>query len=52
MQGVARKYNLYDQTQFNTEVVRASWLEDTKKWEIELKTKGIGATQTRHYDFM
>lgn len=52
MQGVAKKYKLYEQTQFNTEVVRASWKEDTNKWEIELKTKGIEATQTRYYDFM
>ncbi|CAO3607274.1 unnamed protein product [Mucor hiemalis] len=52
MQGVAKKYKLYEQTQFNTEVVRASWKENTNKWEIELKTKGIGATQTRYYDFI
>ncbi len=52
MKGVARKHNLYEQTQFQTEVVRASWIEDTKKWEIELKSEGKEETEIRFYDIM
>lgn len=52
MRSVARKHHIYEQTQFNTEVIRASWIEQSKKWEIELKTNESKETQTRLYDFM
>jgi cation diffusion facilitator CzcD-associated flavoprotein CzcO len=52
MRSVAKKHHIYEQTQFNTEVVRATWIEKTKKWELELKTIQSKETQIRHYDFM
>ncbi|CAO3618430.1 unnamed protein product [Mucor fragilis] len=52
MRSVARKHHIYEQTQFNTEVIRASWIEQSKKWEIELKTNESKETQTRLYDFI
>jgi cation diffusion facilitator CzcD-associated flavoprotein CzcO len=53
MRNVAKKYDIYKQTQFETEVVRATWIEGTKKWEIELKTAGSnGENQIRFYEMM
>ncbi|CAO3589258.1 unnamed protein product [Absidia cylindrospora] len=40
LRNVAKKYNLYDQTLFNTEVVQANWLEELKKWELTVREKG------------
>ncbi|CAO0799620.1 unnamed protein product [Mucor circinelloides] len=53
MQGVARKYNVYEQTQFETKVVRASWIEDKKKWELELHQPTVHKeNQIRYFDFV
>lgn len=53
MQGVARKYNVYEQTQFETKVVRASWIEDKKKWELELHQPAVHKeNQIRYFDFV
>jgi cation diffusion facilitator CzcD-associated flavoprotein CzcO len=52
MQGVAKKYNLYEQTQFETEVIRAIWDESIKQWQIELKSTQNKEIETRYYDFM
>lgn len=52
MMSIARKHNLYKQVQLETEVVRASWIEDKKKWELELKTAGINDTRVSYYDLV
>ena len=35
---LAKKYNLLTRCKFNTEVVSAVWNENTKKWDLTLKT--------------
>ncbi|KAI9264197.1 hypothetical protein BDA99DRAFT_580345 [Phascolomyces articulosus] len=35
LQGVARKYGLYERTKFETEVVRAEWNEQQHQWFLE-----------------
>lgn len=52
MQGVAKKYKLEEQTQFNTQVTRAEWREQAKKWEVELRVAGNEEAEIRFYDFM
>lgn len=54
MKGVARKYHLYERTQFETEVIRATWLEDMRKWEVELNQYMVKdkENEVRYYDFM
>lgn len=52
MRNVAKKYRIYEQTQFNTEVIRATWIEKTRKWQLELKVKDTKETQAKLYDFM
>jgi cation diffusion facilitator CzcD-associated flavoprotein CzcO len=52
MIGVAKKYKLYKQIQLETEVVRASWLEDRKKWELELKTPDSKESRLAYYDLV
>ncbi|KAI8077569.1 putative FAD-binding monooxygenase [Thamnidium elegans] len=53
MRDVAKKYDVYKQTQFETEVVRITWIEKTKKWEIELKTAGSDTkNQIKYFDFV
>ncbi|KAI9348817.1 hypothetical protein BD770DRAFT_395037 [Pilaira anomala] len=32
---VARKYNIYEQTRFHTEVIRIDWIEQDQIWKIE-----------------
>lgn len=32
---VARKYSIYEQTRFHTEVIRIDWIEKDQIWKIE-----------------
>ncbi|KAI9264198.1 putative flavoprotein [Phascolomyces articulosus] len=34
LQGVARKYHVYEKTTFETEVIRADWLETKQQWQV------------------
>lgn len=52
MQNVAKKYDVVKLIQFNTTVVRATWLDDKKKWELELNQVGQAENQIKHFDFM
>ncbi|KAI8881609.1 monooxygenase [Backusella circina FSU 941] len=54
LKGVARKYHIYERTQFETEVIRATWLEDMKKWEVELNRYMVKnkENEIRYYDFI
>ncbi|CEP17843.1 hypothetical protein [Parasitella parasitica] len=52
MRSVAKKYSIYKQTQFNTEVVCATWIDETNEWEIELKTSGSKETQLGRYNYI
>ncbi|KAI8147058.1 hypothetical protein BJV82DRAFT_597567 [Fennellomyces sp. T-0311] len=37
MQGIARKHGLYEQTSLNTQVLKATWIEEDKKWKLDLR---------------
>lgn len=52
MKGVARKYGIYEQTQFETSVLRASWIEEKRQWELELLQHNSTVPQIVYYDFM
>jgi cation diffusion facilitator CzcD-associated flavoprotein CzcO len=52
MRGVARKYGLYDQTLFNTEVVKADWLQDQHQWKLTLRENGAADTRIMNFDVM
>ncbi|CAO3607286.1 unnamed protein product [Mucor hiemalis] len=52
MQNVAKKYDVVKLIQFNTTVVRATWLDDKKKWELELNQVGQAENQIKHFDFI
>ncbi|KAI8987029.1 putative flavoprotein [Pilobolus umbonatus] len=38
LQGVARKYKVYNQTRFNTEVIFAQWIIEKQQWEVHSKS--------------
>lgn len=52
MRDVAKRHGVYEQTQFETEVVSASWIEEDKKWKLELKTVGNTTNQIKYFDFL
>jgi cation diffusion facilitator CzcD-associated flavoprotein CzcO len=37
MRKVAKKHDVYENTRFQTEVLRATWIEDRKQWRLDLK---------------
>ncbi|KAI8372208.1 hypothetical protein BD560DRAFT_467792 [Blakeslea trispora] len=51
MKEVAQKYQLYNQIQFNTQVIKAEWKEDRKQWEIEFSLSNQ-STETKWFDFI
>lgn len=51
MQNVAKKYNVVEQVQFETSVVRATWIKNKNKWELELSQPGVDNT-IKYFDFM
>ncbi|KAI8967978.1 hypothetical protein BDF20DRAFT_839805 [Mycotypha africana] len=38
MKDVAQKYNIYQHTRFNTEVIQIAWLEDKHVWRLESRS--------------
>lgn len=53
MKGVARKHGIYEQTQFETKVIRATWIEERKKWELELYQPTVYKdNQIKYFDFV
>ncbi|CAO3591624.1 unnamed protein product [Absidia cylindrospora] len=52
MRGVARKYGIYDQTYFNTEVVEVTWLESVKKWKVDYRTGEDLQIKTECFDIL
>ncbi|KAI8876652.1 FAD/NAD(P)-binding domain-containing protein [Backusella circina FSU 941] len=52
MKTVAKKYKVYEHTQFDTEVVRTSWIEHRNQWELELKIKGEKQNEIMYFDFI
>lgn len=49
---VAKKYKVYEHTQFETEVVRTSWIQHKNQWELELKVTGEKENEIKNFDFM
>ncbi|KAG2208916.1 hypothetical protein INT47_011056 [Mucor saturninus] len=50
---VAKKYDVHKQVQFNTNVIRATWVQAIKKWELELSQPSVDEkNQIRHFDFI
>ncbi|KAI7899854.1 putative flavoprotein [Cokeromyces recurvatus] len=49
---VAKKHRLKEQTQFETQVVRASWIESKKQWKLELKSFHNETNQIKYYDIV
>lgn len=53
MHRVAKKYDVYKQVQFETSVVRATWIEEKKKWELELSQPSVDKkNQIKYFDFL
>lgn len=53
LKGIARKYGIYEQTQLETSVLRASWIEKTRKWELELHQPSVSEEkQIVYFDYM
>ncbi|KAI9253061.1 putative flavoprotein [Helicostylum pulchrum] len=52
MHRVANKYDVLPQIQFETSVVSATWLEDKKKWQLELSRVSEEKHQIKHFDFI
>jgi cation diffusion facilitator CzcD-associated flavoprotein CzcO len=53
MKKVAKKHDVFKNIQFNTTVVRASWIEEKKKWELELSQPSVNKkNEVKYFDFM
>ncbi|KAJ2961730.1 hypothetical protein NQZ79_g2989 [Umbelopsis isabellina] len=60
LRNVYRKYGLYEQTRFNTEVLSAHWMEEEKQWKlivrkVEWNAKGevtYGETEELYYNIL
>lgn len=53
MKDVAKKHKVYGQVQFNTKAVRTNWIEEKKKWELELHQPSVSKeNQIKYFDFM
>ncbi|KAI8078751.1 uncharacterized protein BX664DRAFT_342609 [Halteromyces radiatus] len=50
MKRVAKKYNLYEQTYFNTAVVQVSWIESRHQWQVDYRR--IDHIQSEYYDII
>ncbi|KAI9272801.1 flavoprotein [Phascolomyces articulosus] len=51
MQSVAKKYNLYERTQFQTEVIRCEWIESKQQWYLQWRnTKDHNKTGSGYYN--
>ncbi|CEP14896.1 hypothetical protein [Parasitella parasitica] len=52
---VAKKHDIYQHTRFNTEVVRAAWIEEKKQWRLDLRDKHPSANddiETVYFDIL
>ncbi|KAI8368566.1 hypothetical protein EDC96DRAFT_589961, partial [Choanephora cucurbitarum] len=51
MKQVAKKYQVYEQVQFNTQVIKAAWIEDRRQWELTL-LRDHSTTEVVWFDFV
>lgn len=52
MKSVARKYGLYDQAYFNTEVINVKWLNDIQQWQVDYRTNGDSEIKTEYFNLV
>lgn len=51
-QGLAKKYDVYKYTKFNTKVLKAEWVEADAQWEVTKKNLVTGEESKESYDFI
>jgi len=52
---VAKKHNIYEHVSFNTEVIRAAWLDDRKQWQLDIRntrSSADAAIETVYFDIL
>ncbi|KAI9314386.1 hypothetical protein BX666DRAFT_1879459 [Dichotomocladium elegans] len=53
LRAVARKYNLYEQTRFESEVILMEWVESRKQWLVQWRdVKNHKKIDSGYYDFV
>lgn len=55
LRSVARKYKIYEQTKFNTEVIRIDWMHEKQVWKVDSRSTDITQPQpiaTEYYDYV
>lgn len=52
MRSVAKKYDIFKHTHLSTEVVKATWLTDKCKWQLDVKTKGQEDIRSLYFDVL
>lgn len=53
MQDVAKRHKIYEHTQLNTEVVRATWLKDRYQWQLDIKkNEGDSKIESVFFDIL
>lgn len=50
--GLAKKYNVYEKTQFEQKVIACQWKPEEAKWELRVKDLKTGAETTSRYDIV
>lgn len=52
---VAKKYNIYEQTKFNTEVIRIDWMQEKQVWKVDSRHTDTAQPQpivTEYFDYV
>lgn len=52
---VAQKYNIYEQTKFETEVIRIDWIQEKQLWKVDSKSTDRNHSQeivTEYFDYV
>ncbi|CAO3638385.1 unnamed protein product [Mucor fragilis] len=55
LRSVARKYKIYEQTKFNTEVIRIDWMHEKQVWKVDSRSTDTTQPQpiaTEYYDYV
>jgi cation diffusion facilitator CzcD-associated flavoprotein CzcO len=50
LRGVARKYRIYEQTKFNTEVLSIQWIEERLQWRLQYRSV-VANTEEIHTEY-
>ncbi|KAI8888003.1 FAD/NAD(P)-binding domain-containing protein [Backusella circina FSU 941] len=54
LRGVARKYRIYEQTRFNTEVLSIQWIEERLQWRLQYRSVRANTEEvhTEYYTYV